>query len=118
MRALRMIQDRAAANGVSFFDKVEGDKQALNEFGIAYTLYAGHCNHCIVKEIHPVLQFQDFYDYVEGCLINGEQKAEMIVAINEFSQSQIVKTYTKDVDKEEKKTKLRGMKLKNTPLAK
>jgi hypothetical protein len=121
MHCIKMIQDRVKKNGVSLYDG-----EALNQFGVAYFLFAAYENFVLVKTYSPEfvpgslpkLTYEDFYDYVEQSYLFNKME-DISAAIEQFRTSQIVTGLKKQKEEtEEKKTKSRGRKSKNSPSGK
>lgn len=88
---------------------VSGD--SINEVGIAYLLYAGYWNHCIIKDKLPEKKLEDFFDWVED-VGDDPAKQEEVKAVAEcFQQSKSVNSYVDKTEQmtEELKKKLAGM---------
>ena len=54
----------------------------LTEIGIAYIVYSGYYNNCIVREEEPALSFSDIVDWVESSLVLKNQKKRLLVGRN------------------------------------
>ena len=83
MPALQRISQKMATN-----DLFNGEQ--WNDLGISHILYAGYVNHCAMKDILPVYEFEKFYSYVE----DAEEEAtikEIAAAVQVFVDSKMVK---------------------------
>lgn len=82
----------------------------LTEIGIAYIVYSGYYNNCIVKEEEPILSFSDIVDWVEQSLVNGEQSKDIVEVINLWASNDFIRKKTEETAEEPKKKTSRGKK--------
>lgn len=83
MPALQRIAQKMATN-----DLFNGEQ--WNDLGISHILYAGYVNHCAMKDILPVYEFEKFYSYVEDAEDEATIK-EIAAAVQVFVDSKMVK---------------------------
>lgn len=107
MPACRYFMEKIDQEHIS---PLSGD--SVNEVGIAYLLYAGYLNHCIIKEKVPEKTLEQFMEYVELMSDDPAAQAEMVKAGECFSLSKSVQKYVEKTEKaaSEIKKKLDGMK--------
>lgn len=113
MYSFRVISER--------LEKSKGyDEGTLNETGISIVLYAGYLNDRVLKDAEPQITLEDFADFVESALINGD-KDQITKAIECWTQSQFMQTTiakNKAQQEEAAKKKSTGTKLKKQPSVK
>lgn len=100
MASFRYLSENKFVEGKAFV------KNELNEIGIAYVLYSGYYNNCLVKEMPLSLTFEDFVDHVEMSMLNKSYVNEIINAVKMWSDNEYLKTT--QIDDEPKKKKTRG----------
>jgi len=83
MPALQRISQKMATN-----DLFNGAQ--WNDLGISHILYAGYVNHCAMKDVLPVYEFEKFYSYVEDAEDEVVIK-EIAAAVQVFVDSKLVK---------------------------
>jgi hypothetical protein len=89
--------------------------EELNEIGIAYILYSGYWNNCIIKDVEPELTFADFVEFIEGNLKNQEALAEIRNALELWTKNEFIKQAETG---EAKKKTSPSKKSKHSPLGK
>jgi len=100
MASFRYLSDGKLVEGKSF------NKNELNEVGIAHILYSGYYNNCLVKDVEPLLTFEDLVDHIEATLMNKEGLEEITNAVKVWADNDFIKqTQTKE---EPKKKTSRG----------
>jgi len=72
----------------------------LTEIGIAYIVYSGYYNNCIVKEEEAVMSFSDIVDWVEESLVNGSKSTDIVEIINLWASNDFVKKKLDDPNEE------------------
>jgi hypothetical protein len=85
MASFRYLSEGKFVEGKSF------DSNGLNEIGISHILYSGYYNNCIVKEIIPSLNFEDFVDYVETAMLNKEGISKLTEIIKIWTDNRYLK---------------------------
>jgi hypothetical protein len=104
MASFRYLSDGKLVEGKSFVNN------ELNEVGIAHILYSGYFNNCLVKDVEPLLTFEDFVDFIEQTLMKKQSIEPITNAIKVWADNDLIKQ-TQVVDEPKKKTS-RGSKLK------
>lgn len=84
MASFRYLSDKFSA-GKAYHNN------ELTEIGIAYIVYSGYYNNCIVKEEEPVLSFSDIVDWVESSLLNGKKSDAIIEVVNLWASNDFVR---------------------------
>lgn len=103
MASFRYLSDK-------FSDGKAYHNNELTEIGIAYIVYSGYYNNCIVREEEPTLSFSDVVDWVEQSLMNGEKSSAIVEVINLWASNDFVKKKTEEPTEEPKKKTSRGKK--------
>lgn len=86
-------------------NKVIMQNDELNELGIAYLIYSGYYNNCLVKEVEPTYNLEYFVDWVENGM-NDEDVVEQIKNILIiWGNNQFIKNAQPKEEKEEAKKK-------------
>ncbi len=68
---------------------LEGNEVLLSMGVIISVLNAGHENYSMIKRKKVVLKYEDFYEYVEMSISNGEIPDEIKEAMNDFGRSKL-----------------------------
>lgn len=108
MPACRYFMEHVSQDHIA---ALSGD--SVNETGIAYLLYAGYYNHCLITDKEPVKTLSDFFDHIE-LMIDDPVIQEELLRVGEcFRESKSVKKFIEKAEEstEEIKKKLTGMKL-------
>ena len=82
MPALRRIVEK-----MQQYQLITGNQ--YNELGISHILFAGYVNHCAMRDMPPVIEYERFYSFVEDAEEDVFQ--EIITAIRSFEDSKYVK---------------------------
>jgi hypothetical protein len=83
--------------------------EELNEIGIAYILYSGYWNNCIIKDAEPELTLADFVEFIEGNLRNPDALGEIRNALEIWTKNDFIKQ-AEDVQTKKKTTHLKKSK--------
>jgi hypothetical protein len=107
MPACRYFMEHVSEDHVA---ALSGD--SINETGVAYLLYAGYYNHCIIEDKKPEKKLSDFMDFIELNLDNADVQKELVSIGECFQQSKSVKKFIEKVEvaTQEIKKNLTGMK--------
>lgn len=98
MASFRYLQDKLN-------NKVIMQNDELNELGIAYMIYSGYYNNCLVKEVEPDKNLEFFVDWVENGM-NDENVIEQIKnVLIIWGNNQFIKNAQATDDKVETKKK-------------
>jgi hypothetical protein len=87
---------------------------STNEVGVAYLLYAGYYNHCIISDAIPKKTFADFMNWIE--LHMGEEGLinEMQKVADCYQHSSTVKKYLETAEKQVEDLKKKTIQLTGT----
>lgn len=80
-------------NEVTF--SITDENGYYNNLGVAHIVYAGYLNWCMVKEMVPLLAFEDFYTEIEEGFFTQDQDdrwKQGIDAVTLYSESFVVKS--------------------------
>lgn len=80
-------------------------KGAVNDAGLAYILYYGYKNWCLVKELTPSLTYESFFNFAEAAYYDKERNEECVKLITAFAESKIVKSEVSKKTEEPEKVK-------------
>lgn len=98
MASYRYLQDKLSKKEI-----LQNDE--LNELGIAYLIYSGYHNNCLVKEVEPTYNLEYFVDWVENGM-NDENVIEQIKnIIIVWGNNQFIKNASTREEKQETKKK-------------
>jgi hypothetical protein len=97
MASFRYLQDKLV-EGKSYQG---GD---VNEIGLAYIVYSGYFNNCLVKDVEPSLKFEDFVDWIESNLLNEDVMTQIKSVMELWTNNQYVQNALSVVDQAKKKT--------------
>jgi len=104
MASFRYLSEGKFVEGKSFANN------QLTEIGIAHILYSGYYNNCIIKEIDPSLNFENFVDFVESNIIKQDGFSEIQKAVELWAASDFIKSEDNSKQEESKKKRIRGKK--------
>lgn len=104
MASFRYLSDGKLVEGKSFVNN------ELNEVGIAHILYSGYYNNCLVKDVEPILTFENFVEHIEGILMSKGDLEEVTNAIKVWADNDFIKQT--QVQEDTKKKTSRGSKSK------
>ena len=102
MASFRYLSDKFV-QGVAF------DTNQLNEIGIAYIIYSGYYNNCLVKGVETTLSFENIVDYIESNLTNNDFLDELKKVMEVWTNSDLIRK-TQEKTQEPKKKTSRGKK--------
>lgn len=106
--AVRMFLEKIANSDITI------DEQNINETSIAYLLYCGYINNCMVKDIVPTKTKGFFLEYVEESYVDEHaqkiiQDVTDVYANSKYTQKMIANAKDR-VEEIKKKSLLSGMK--------
>ena len=96
MASFRYLQTRFI-EGIAFND------DGLNEIGISHIIYSGYYNNCLIKDVEPLLSFEQIVDWIEANLKNEDVLEEVKKVVNLWTQSDFIKK-TQTEEQPKKKT--------------
>lgn len=70
---------------------VEGDNGGFTVEGLAKLIQCSYRNNCLLKEVEPVLTFEDFFNWVEQAQETEDGQAELIRVTNVYAESSVMK---------------------------
>lgn len=84
-----------------------------NGTAVAYLLYYGYKNNCLVKQEKATIPFESFHDFVDDAQMEEGEKLKTLVEISEcYAQSRYTKFIVEKAEEEVKKKKSTGKKSK------
>lgn len=106
MPANRMFTEKMAEN----IDLISKDG-VVNEIGVAYLIYFGYLNNCLVKEETQKYGFGYFLEYVEDAILNPDLMPSLVAVSQCYADSRFTQEWVKRIDEstEEVKKKMTGI---------
>lgn len=83
--------------------------ETVNEVGVAYLIYAGYYNHCIISDAVPDMKLSDIMNWIEENMGTDAIKQQMQLVADCYKESTTVKRYLEmaeaEINELKKKTK-------------
>lgn len=92
--AQRMLQEKIR-QFPHMLREIEGGAYDVDETGVAYILYFGYLNNCMIKEVAPVLKYENFIEHLSDYATNAEKKTEVLRIVKVWADAQDVKDVTR-----------------------
>jgi hypothetical protein len=82
------------ANLEMFFD---GDN--YSPYALAKMIYTAYKNNCLMKEVAPLITFEEISDWVDGAVSNEERKKLLFSIVQVWQESEYTKSWLDQVKK-------------------
>lgn len=86
--AIKWFMEAAAGSDLYF---IEGDSGGFTVEGLAKLIQCSYKNNCLLKEVEPVLTYEDFFNWVEQGQETETGQADLIRVTDVYAQSTVMK---------------------------
>lgn len=83
--AVRMFLEHIASDTVSV------SNESINEVGVAYLIYCGYVNDCMIRDVVPAKNKGFFLEYVENAWVDDSVRSELEAISKAYADSKFTK---------------------------